>query len=391
MRKYIYLNEGEIHEYVRELVKEHLLLINETEDVEKRVFSNVYDDRGSVQFITRNNGTIQVIFTSNCNNKNEAVQIAYESFIVKLKPFINTANKNGFNIMLSAPKVNDGELILYMKIIDGEGNIKSSIAKEGWEYCATVIPIQGMEENALVTMAPKYQNTNIGNIIKNTGVAEKCVGCGRTIKRSQYVIYINTTNGEIVKLGTNCAVNKFGYCLNNKFINRLAMMFNTCDYHDLVAHDPDGDAIQPQLSLTSVSNRTYVDAVMKSVYYHGMMNPYFNIKEYGYEKIQKDANIMTKIACDKEGLYYYTYYHGKRYENKFTPIELDMRKWYENNAQNVPTFEEYKEFWDNKQPVSDWEKMCYTVAHAMMGEGKIPSKFVEKFEKNSTLYNAYVY
>lgn len=387
-------------------------------------FHKQYD--GDVEIVTRENGTIEMTFTSrdyesNVNEENgerlrmrkppmndneleqyaeyarQDARTAYEQFICKLKPFMNTAKKNNCEILVSEPKDIQVSrfrcsLKVYIKIIDSQGNASSSIAKNGYEYCATVVPIELEPKSgetavaipSLVTMAPKYRNSNLSQILRSVGMSEKCAGCGRTIPRGKYIVYINTQTGELAKLGVNCAVNKFGYSLNNNFVNRIAMMFSTASYHDLVAHDPDGFPIQPQLSIGKISNRTYSQEIMRVITYHVMTEPSFNIKNYGYENINYEAQMLTTPSTSEDindDTYRSKDKYGRPTLEYFSPKNMQIRLWDYNNADKVPTYDEYAEWWEKMEPIGDWETTCKTVAMAMTHEAFIPKKNVGKFEK----------
>ena len=311
------------------------------------------------------------------------VQTGYETLITKLRPFQNMAVKNGFTMTVSEPETEETEggytkLKVVVKITDENGNITQSIAKEGYEYCATVVPMEienkghagGQNIPALVSVAPKFRNTDIGPALQSTVFAEKCAGCGRTVGRSQYVIYYNKNTNKIIKLGTNCAVNKFGYSpAGANFLKRIQLMFSTVSYHDLVAHDPDGFPIEPHLSLDTMSRRSYFDKIIVPLTYHYFNNPSFRIKEYGYDTLKEEAKAFAESW-------------------KVNPSEIrdrnlrNMREWYDEHSGEIPDFEDYKLYWNEKTPVGDWETMCKTVAMAISNEGvRIPASQTGKFTK----------
>lgn len=363
------------------------------------------DYHTEVKFTTHDNGTIQIDFYGRYSHRikdgREIVfdptwecKYAYEGFIAKLKPFYSAAEANGYKILLSDPKEFDDKamfkITVYLKIIDEQGNTSNTIARNGFEYCATVVPVvsEGGGIPALVTMAPKYRNSNIGEMLRSTAMVERCDGCGKKIPRTQYIIYYNPTTGEIAKLGTNCAVKRYGYSLKGgKFLERLFMMFSHCSYDDLVAHDPDGFPLPPHMSLKTVSNKYFLDSYIVSIMYHVTQNPRFNIKE-SFIDFAEEGNIMKGyhkyVKDDGEPDYSEIY---KTFDTKtINIIQHNVEHygpqlvWYKLNKDNVPSVQEYADWWKGFNPVSDWDNVCKTVALTFTEEVKIPSRNAEKFK-----------
>ena len=379
-------------EDIKKMVKKTTALVLKESDVLNSAF-NSGGNRGDVKVSTLNDGTIQVeiiadtyTFVTEWTGKRQAykvgdktVQTGYETLITKLRPFQNIAAKNGFTMEVSQPETNEDDrttsLRVLVRITDENGNITQSIAKEGYEYCATVVPIGfepsdgGASQNipALVSIAPKFKNTDIGPALQSTVFKEKCAGCGRSVGRSQYVIYYNKNTNDIIKLGTNCAVNKFGYSpVGINFMKRIQLMFSTISYDDLVAHDPDGFPIQPSLSLSDMSRHSYFNEIVIPLMYHYLNEPNFRIKEYGYDMLADEAEALAKSWNSKN----------------VTGEVSRMKEWYVEHSNDIPEFDDYKAYWAEKNPVGDWEATCKTVAMAISNESvRIPRAQVGKFTK----------
>ena len=392
----------EIYEIASSIIENATRLI--AEDNENSTTLSA-DDEIDVTFTTHNNGTIQIDFygrywtrVSNFEkftfDPSDSCRYAYEGFIAKLKPFYSAAESNGYQILLSDPKEFDDKktfkITVYLKIIDGQGNTSDTIARNGFEYCATVVPVESKDGSipALVTVAPKYRNSNIGEMLRRTSMSERCDGCGRKIARSQYIIYYNPTTGEIAKLGTNCAVNKFGYSLKGgKFLERLFMMFSHCSYHDLVAHDPDGFAIPPSMSLKTISNKTFLDCYIISIMYHLAQNSRFDIKN-SFINFAEEGQIMKscwKYIDDNGEPNYDEISQISDFKNRGRITHnVERHKpqlvWYRQNKDNIPTIKEYADWWKEFNPVSDWDSVCKTVALCFIDEVRIPSKNAGKFQ-----------
>lgn len=377
-----------VQEATRQVLK-YKGLIKEGENLSSGFKDHSTDKSGWVSVGSLDDGTIRVTIASEMSWGTEyssreeiaerAVKVGYETLITKLRPFQNIAAKNGFDMHVSDPKTeNDNRycrLIVDIRIIDSNGNATQSIAKTGYEYCATVIPMEqtvkkedgsygGMNTiPALVLMAPKFANSDIGPVLRSTSTTEKCAACGRSVGRSQYIIYYNKETNDVIKLGTNCAVNQFGYSpAGANFMKRIQLMFSTIGYHDLVAHDPDGFPIEPHLSLRDMSRHSYFEKIAVPLTYHYLNEPSFNVKAYGYDVLAQEAENMFKK--DRNGEI------GK------------IGKWYMEHGDDVPTFEDYKTYWGEKNPVGDWDTACKTVAMAIASEGvRIPAAQVGRFQK----------
>lgn len=342
-------------------------------------------DNDKIYFKTLDDGSIQVVITCarfekepNFGQEEDLCRWAYEGFLQQMGPYMKIADKNGYTITFTNPTItckkrSDGTLrqstlTASFKIVDQNGNVSNTIAKQGWEYCATVVPVQVHRGNdgdigvsALVTMAPKFENSSWANILKTTVAHEKCDGCGRTVGRGTYIIYYNEETNKIVKLGLNCARNKYGYNLKDGFITRLGQMLRSCSYDDLVAHDPDGFAIPPHLNYSSFTTGLLLYDMLRVVQ--------FLINTYPGRRMKDMVDIMWQIL------------NRKYYSNDTEKLGTEYYEWIKREPIPQDIVDQYKEYWENTTPQSDWSTLCKDVALVITNNVITLSKNKERFTK----------
>ena len=136
MKRIIKPTDSQLHNIIRESISEviHTKIIRESihkiiAERPKTLKEGVLRDGGSVNFTTYANGTTEIVFKTFGKYSKESADAAYNNLIERLKPFINTAAKNGYQMMLSQPESNTNEgnttMKFYFKIVDGNGSADS--------------------------------------------------------------------------------------------------------------------------------------------------------------------------------------------------------------------------------------------------------------------------